>query len=260
VRDDELRRTEREAAGDAVALVREALAARRVGDKARARARLEQALALDPKDALAHALLLVTRLDLGERIHGEVGRARAQGVDLAREVGADILDPLARAALDPRHGPWDREAIAQVLAQGPAGALAVLRAFESFVTDAPSEDWVVHAAELSREFAEHRPTIAKQPRFEALARAALAALDATAPRARRAGALLSGALSLEETRPRLEKLALEGETVLDRAAGATGLAFLGGDTVHAFLEAALLKATTKAERAAFLRALEEIGD
>jgi hypothetical protein len=53
---------------------------------------------------------------------------------------------------------------------------------------------------------------------------------------------------------------LEGEALHDRAAGATAIAYLGGPDARDFLVAAVKRASSRAERATLLRAIEELGD
>ena len=220
--DEERRRKERRARGasDPEASLEEALAHRRSGELEAARGALERVLELESGHGPARALLLLTEVALGRRPRGAFALARSEGIDLARFLDAGSAREVARAALDPAHGPVDAEAVSGLVQASKEAALALLEALGEQL-GAPDRlrvavgmrfreiaRWGIGPAELSDRL-----------------RAEIVRL-ATGPGPLRCDAfLLAGAVRLRELRPVLES-ALAGASLPERRAAAIALELL----------------------------------
>jgi hypothetical protein len=263
--DDERRLHERRARaeGDPEALLRDALAWRRVGDLESARERLDAVLAVAPGHELARALLVLTEAALGRPVHGSFYEASRHGVSLARFLDPRALATIARSALDPANGPVDAMAVDELVASGKAGVLAVLEAF--------TEDAVARHPDRVR--------LGLGLRARSIARAGVAAREVSVDLRRRiaealqrprrgsrrnqpqpAGAewvLLAGAIHWSGVRLEIERI-LGSDEDPRRQAAAVALELLGDRESRPALERALAAARTRGERVVIARALEQL--
>jgi hypothetical protein len=250
--DEDRRRLERAtfAGSDPESLVRHAVELRRSGDLEGARSVLVRAIELAPDHVMARVLLVLVDVALGKSTRGAWHEFRLAtnlpGIELVRRIDPAFLDDVARAVIDPAHGPPDFEAVGALANGGRFGVRALLRA----LADADDRHvWCLLG---------HARVIAKTPLERgdvpgAFLRRALVALE---PGSQHAPfwATLAGALHLTDAREAIERC-LDVSEPSEPAPFIIGLEFLNDPASRPALERILPRIRGIAERQLIKRIL-----